>query len=84
MKTKKLNRLPVVFRLLKGEVLAVFPTDTWQCADGDFLASYMHVGQHGPCSKNYKRFTKPAKRSQYLPLLRELKQIGYNNLVISQ
>ena len=83
MKTKKLNRLPVIFRLLKDEVMAVFPTEIWSEYNETMLASYMHIGQHGPCSKNYKRFTKPAKRSQYLPLLRELKQIGYNNLVIS-
>lgn len=47
----KVTQIPVVYRWIEGEVLAVFPTfDTsrpWN------LAAYAHVGQHCEIDQNY-------------------------------
>lgn len=71
----------VVFRKEKdGNILAVFNV----IADCNYnLLSYAHLGQHGGCSYEYYiKETKPAKESEYQELLKELKQIGYNDLKI--
>ena len=69
----------VQFRLLKGEVIAVFPYIL--CSDMNVL-SYAHIGQHSACVWYINDFTKAATESQYLPLLNELKSIGYDNLKV--
>ena len=70
----------VVFRRERnGEILAVFD----EIFDINYnLASYAHIGQHGGCSLEYYRRTKPATAGEYQNLLNELKQIGYNDLKI--
>jgi hypothetical protein len=68
----------VTFRKIKNEVIAIFPTEKWTY---NTLASYMHVGQHGGCTLFFKDFKK-CKEKDYLPLLQELKSIGYNDLII--
>lgn len=72
---------PVIFRKDRstGEVTAVFPTlpeiaYTVRC--------YAHIGQHGSCNRAWYICTKPATPDEYAPLLRELVQIGYDDLVI--
>ena len=47
----------------------------------DLKMSYAHLGQHAPCSKEYGKAT-PATKDEYLPLLNELRAIGYDNLKI--
>ena len=39
-------------------------------------------GQHGACSLEYYRSTKPASAGEYQNLLNELKYIGYDDLKI--
>ena len=69
--------IDVQFRVLKGEVIAVFPyiLDN-ECT----VLSYAHIGQHSGCIWYINDFTRAAKESEYLPLLNELKSIGYDNL----
>jgi len=74
---------PVIFRKLKdrGEIIALFPTvpgtrDPWTCE------SYMHVGQHGRASVELFYDSLPVRGTEYLPLLAELEQLGYDDLRI--
>lgn len=39
---------------------------------------YSHIGQHSACNKDYVKECRPATESEYLPLLKELKSIGYD------
>jgi len=66
--------------LRNDEIIAVFPkmlynellysNDVWVC--------YAHIGQHSSCNKDYLiGDTIPAKESEYLPLKKELEQLGY-------
>jgi len=83
----KKNEPPVrvLFRMPKkkdqGGVYALFP---------EFLGSYKlytctsyeRVGQHGIADLRYCiRTSRPARESEYKPLLKELKEIGYNVVV---
>lgn len=77
----------VIFRKYpNGEIIALFPDESW---DGSnrwwYVSSYMHNGQHG--GANYPGVmhdTKPAKASEYAPLLNELQEMGYNYLEIAK
>jgi hypothetical protein len=41
--------------------------------------SYQHIGQHGEADYHYVvEQTKPAKPDEYMPLYKELKEIGYD------
>jgi hypothetical protein len=70
----------VIFRVWRndpqaGEVIALFPD---QEEDNGLVGSYMHVGQHGAASPAIVNDgTRPAREEEYMPLLRELEQIGY-------
>ena len=69
-----------IFRVYPdGEVIALFP----QISAGAYLCeSYMHIGQHGAADTYLVvRGTRLANRKEYLPLLKELKQIGYKPVV---
>jgi len=60
-------------------ITAVFPEHaegdgTWSC--------YVRLGQHASCSYDWYRRTRAATPAEYADLLAELKQIGYDNLVI--
>ena len=69
-------KLPVIFRMSMGEVVAVFPTLPGTMSGTD-MVSYVHVGQHGSASFGWyhSRKHRPATRAEYLPLLRELRGI---------
>lgn len=70
-----MNKLPVIFRKESdGSILAVFPTQAESYA-GYHMLCYAHIGQHGTCSLEYYRETKPAKPDEYAPLLAELTAI---------
>lgn len=66
----------VVFRKFKdGEVLALFPKEEY---GGGLCMSYQRIGQHGGADYSHCiNITKPAKESEYSPLAKELKSIGY-------
>ena len=71
---------PVIFRKFRnGEVIALFPQepatrDGWECL------SYMHDGQHGSASPTIVHGTKKVVWHEFVELLRELQNIGYNDL----
>ena len=71
--------LPVIFRAerrgpFKGEVTAVFPTIPADYA-GHQMTCYAHTGQHGGCSFDWYRGTRPAKPEEYADLLTEIRGI---------
>lgn len=77
---------PVVFRTdragrFKGAITAVFPTLPGSPC---MLLCYTHVGQHGSCSLDWLRDTRPATPQEYAALARELEQIGYNLRIVSR
>lgn len=68
----------VIFRVFKGEVLALFPAiattfgKPWRCE------SYSHIGQHSAAV--YRVIiadSRPAKPAEYRDLAAELRRIGY-------
>lgn len=71
-----------IFRVYSdGEVIALFPQIAAQVS-GYLCQSYQHVGQHGAANPDIVvRQTKLASRKEYLPLLKELEQIGYNPVI---
>lgn len=77
---------PVIFRYDPDfdEVLAFFP-NTYEPERACYqIGVYTHIGQHGYADIDYYRLTKKATPEQFAPLLRELVEIGYNDLKIRQ
>lgn len=77
----------VLFRVERGrtrEVTAVFPdlAQGW----GTDVMCYAHVGQHGSCSMEWLRGTRPAKPEEYADLKAELEAepYGYNLVVLAR
>lgn len=68
------ERLPVLFRVIRGELLAIFPTLPHDY-EGQFYTCYAHVGQHGACSKSFTSAGRLAKPEEYADLLSELRGI---------
>lgn len=85
MKRKaKKQTIPVIFRVGEGgDVIAIFPTIP---ADihGEYCQSYEHIGQHGACSPGVISRTRRVKRGEHLDLIRELRVIGYDNLIMRE
>ncbi len=83
---RKITKTPVIFRKWgKSEgagIIAIFPTELG--TNSPYTCQmYEHVGQHGAGDPNgVIRRTKRATRSEYTPLLKELRRRGYRNLVI--
>ena len=73
----------VIFRKWPdGEILALFPGEPHDAARG-LCISYQHIGQHsGADYAGCMASTKRATAAEYAPLLKELRQIGYDNLQI--
>lgn len=71
----------VYFTNLNGETIALFP-DIQADHKGN-IQSYMHMGQHGPASPNLLHELPEAKLAEWLPLYRELVQIGYKLKVLN-
>lgn len=71
-----------IFRVYPdGETIALFPQIAATVL-GYACQSYQHVGQHGAAVIDIVvRQTRLASRKEYLPLLKELKQRGYNPVV---
>jgi hypothetical protein len=66
----------VIFRKWRayGDVIALFPDQL----DGEFCGSYMHVGQHSLCHREFVMGASvPATWGEYRDLARELEAIGY-------
>jgi hypothetical protein len=71
---KDTQKTKVLFKILKDEVIALFPEMTYTTK---FILSYMHNGQHSEASETLK-YCKNATKEQYNPLKKELENIGYN------
>ena len=67
-----------------GEITAVFPQLNYNSyLYGNTMKDcYMHVGQHGCCSKEWLKDTVSATIVEYADLFHELVSIGYENLRI--
>lgn len=62
-----------------NEVIAILPDLK---ANRNYYMSYLHIGQHGECSKDLHRSTTIAAESEYKELLKELIFIGYTDLKV--
>ncbi len=78
----------VIFRKFPddGEVIALFPDEHWTEHSGNYIASYMHIGQHGAASPDLIGEFEAANEDEYFPLLCELIDLAeYDDLqVISE
>lgn len=74
---------PVIFRIIGGEVIALFPTLAGDMSL-DTCLSYMHTGQHGAASINLGKTCRLATRKEYMPLKKELQGIGYKLHVVTK
>lgn len=75
---------PVVFRKFidGGDLIALFPTLPGTMA-AHTCDSYQRLGQHSAASVElFYEDTLPAHEAEYMPLLRELERIGYDDLRI--
>ena len=72
----------IIFRVYSdGAVIALFPQIPSDI-HGYLCQSYLHVGQHGGADPDVVvSQTRLATKREYNPLLKELKQIGYNPVV---
>lgn len=77
------EKTPVVFRMFKGECVAIFPTLAGT-NDPNTCMSYQHIGQHGACYVWIGQRARLAKSYEYAALARELKGLGYNLHVIDK
>lgn len=70
----------VVFRVMQGEVTALFP----ECDYGQGLCyCYAHVGQHSSADYTHCiRASRPATPEEYAPLQRELEGAPYHYRLI--
>lgn len=74
---------PVIFRMLDGECVAIFPTLPWG-TDPNECTSYQHIGQHGACDITISSKARLATKAEYKSLKRELQRLGYRLKVISR
>jgi hypothetical protein len=73
MKTK------VIFRMFRGECIAIFPELPGDCNPRVTCLCYAHNGQHGAACVNLTgHYTRPAKLAEYTPLMDELTGLGYD------
>ncbi len=78
-KKKVSTKVPVLFRMMRGEhaPLALFPTLPGT-NERHTCTSYEHMGQHGSADlRGCMNSSRPAKPSEYAPLAKELRRIGY-------
>ena len=79
MKTK------VIFRKFEDEeVIAIFPEESFDDKYSDLCMSYMHIGQHGACSKAIIHELRQTITSEYIDLYKELESICYELNVIHE
>jgi len=65
----------VIFRMFRGEVLALFPQDAGTNNPGT-CSCYAHNGQHGSASLALCHEGRLATPAEYAPLARELRNYG--------
>jgi hypothetical protein len=75
--SKEQIRVKVIFRVFRGEVIALFP-EIPGTGEPHTCNSYMHVGQHS--SADYAgviESSRAAEKREYADLAAELRRIGY-------
>lgn len=75
--SKEQIRVKVIFRMFRGEVIALFP-EVPGTRDSRTCNSYMHAGQHS--SADYDgviESSRAAEKKEYAELAAELRGIGY-------
>lgn len=65
---------------LPCNVFAFFPDERYNSFEPGMFLSYAHIGQHSGCHIDYANECKEASKEDYLPLLKELKAQGYDDL----
>lgn len=75
MKKKKVKFL---FHPKEQDLYAVFPVAFQHESDNMLVPCYSHVGQHSHCSGAYMNKSRPATKSEYSALKKELESLGYN------
>ncbi len=93
MKKDKLKTQVIFYRVFETEhcnehILAFFPKEHYynkyhpERGKSDMFMSYAHIGQHGPCSKEYildRGLCEPCEyEEQFKDLKAELESLGYN------
>lgn len=74
------ERMIVIFRILEGKVIALFPEHIGFTYDVNTCTSYMRIGQHGVASTDLISKLEKATEEQYAPLLEELRGIYTHSL----
>jgi hypothetical protein len=77
MKTK------VIFKLMGGAVIALFPELAGDNNPYKTCLSYCHLGQHGAASVELSSL-KAAKPKEYYPLQKELESLGYDLWIVTR
>ena len=77
-----MHETAVLFRVerageFKGTVTAVFPDEVTHVASTELMTCYGHIGQHGSCSRDWLRTTRPATPEEYASLKSELEAAPY-------
>ena len=73
----------VIFRNLKGQIIALFPEEPGDNSPYT-CSSYMHVGQHGAASVSLSTIARLATPQEYKPLAKELEELGYRLQIIKR
>lgn len=74
-----MNAVNVLFRVSAGEVVAVISDPNCPTFnDRGEATCYAHAGQHSTCSLGWYLGTRAATPEEYMPLYRELTQVGYS------
>ena len=76
----KTEQQKVVFRVFKdGNIIALFPDDSYKYGSMYYTVCYQHSGQHASCDyKAVISITRPATEEQYRNLAKELTGMEYN------
>ena len=81
MRLPAIKYLPVIFRVIHGEVLALFPTLPYKGNTPwgyPYITCYAQVGQHGEALRSATQDGRLATPAEYADLLRELRGIYEN------
>ena len=79
------DKTNVLFRMFKGEVLALFPAIAATVGKPQHCESYAHIGQHGSADlRGVIRRSRPAQHREFIGLYRELVRIGYHLQIVKR
>lgn len=80
-KNKLTAKVLFLLDIMDNDVFAFFP----ELVEGKHSRlCYDHIGQHSECSIDYAKECKTANDYQYLPLINELNNIGYELIILNK